>query len=202
MAFLAKCCPWLTFNVSESVRHLGGNGHSSQAVSLLELWSAFIVISENSVPKLTRNNRSGWCSCHISTWNWGPRRLTVISPNPEAFVFLLSSQLLGYGFGVYWGVDSILWFHFTFCINFESRAAKMDQTRLRNFGCSISHWELFPEWVFPLTGFSIFWLANSTSTDFTYIFGGSNGNNEGLGSFWVCFDWRYISGGVVSLNML
>ncbi|KAG5220733.1 OPT superfamily [Salix suchowensis] len=45
-----------------------------------------------------------------------------------------------------------------------------------------------------LTGFSIFCLANPTSTDFTRIFGGSNGN-EGLGLLSLCLDWQYISGG-------
>jgi hypothetical protein len=55
-------------------------------------------------------------------------------------------------------------------------------------------WELFPEWIFPLlTGFSIFCLANPKSADFTYIFGGSNGN-EGLGILSICFDWQYIAG--------
>ena len=60
---------------------------------------------------------------------------------------------------------------------------------------SIFVWELFPEWIFPLTtGFSIFCLANPNSSDFTRVFGGSNGN-EGLGLLSFCFDWQYISRG-------
>lgn len=61
----------------------------------------------------------------------------------------------------------------------------------------IFFWEMLPEWIFPLlTGFSIFCLANPRSTDFTRIFGGSNGN-EGLGLLSLCFDWQYISGGTI-----
>ena len=63
-------------------------------------------------------------------------------------------------------------------------------------------WELFPEWIFPLlTGFSIFCLANPNSINFTYVFGGTNGN-EGLGILSLCFDWQYISGGVIISNLL
>jgi hypothetical protein len=48
--------------------------------------------------------------------------------------------------------------------------------------------------MFPLlTGFSVFCLANPRSTNFTRVFGGSNGN-EGLGLLSICFDWQYISG--------
>lgn len=31
------------------------------------------------------------------------------------------------------------------------------------------------------------------SVNFTYVFGGSNGN-EGLGLLSICFDWQYIAG--------
>lgn len=56
-------------------------------------------------------------------------------------------------------------------------------------------WEIMPEWIMPLlTGVSIFCLANQHSKVFTYVFGGSSGN-EGLGLFSICFDWQYISGG-------
>lgn len=77
---------------------------------------------------------------------------------------------------------------------------------------AIFFWEILPEvrvhdspstfafslvqYIFPLlTGLSIFCLANQRNSDFTRIFGGSNGN-EGLGLFSLCFDWQYISGGV------
>ncbi len=62
-------------------------------------------------------------------------------------------------------------------------------------GFRIFIWEIFPEWMFPLlTGFSVFCLANQRSTDFTRVFGGSNGN-EGLGLLSIGFDWQYIAPG-------
>jgi hypothetical protein len=55
--------------------------------------------------------------------------------------------------------------------------------------------------MFPLlTGFSVFCLANPRSTDFTRVFGGSNGN-EGLGLLSICFDWQYIGGNVNPLTI-
>src|SRR6266581_7592369 len=68
-------------------------------------------------------------------------------------------------------------------------------------GFRIFIWEIFPEWMFPLlTGFSVFCLANPRSTDFTRVFGGSNGN-EGLGLLSICFDWQYIAGQVNPLTI-
>ncbi|KAJ7707539.1 OPT oligopeptide transporter protein-domain-containing protein [Mycena rosella] len=131
-----------------------------------------------------------------------------ITPNPAASIFLLfASQLTGYGIGglfrpvllypskmLYPGVLPLV-------SMFDAlyRDAVGAQKKLRLFWIAftvIFFWEILPEWMFPLlTGFSIFCLANPRSTDFTRIFGGSNGN-EGLGLLSICFDWQYISGGV------
>ncbi|KJA26235.1 hypothetical protein HYPSUDRAFT_307929 [Hypholoma sublateritium FD-334 SS-4] len=120
---------------------------------------------------------------------------------------LFSSQLLGYGIGgllrpvllypskmLYPGVLPLV---SMFDAMFEDATAAKKRLRLFWFAFfAIFVWELFPEWIFPLlTGFSIFCLADQRSTDFTRIFGGSNGN-EGLGILSLCFDWQYISGGV------
>ncbi|KAF4613761.1 hypothetical protein D9613_007594 [Agrocybe pediades] len=130
-----------------------------------------------------------------------------ITPNPGASIFLLfSSQLLGYGIGglfrhvllypskmLYPGVLPLV---SMFDALFKDASGAQKKLRLFwiAFGV-IFVWELFPEWIFPLlTGFSIFCLANQKSTDFTRVFGGSNGN-EGLGLLSICFDWQYISGG-------
>jgi OPT family small oligopeptide transporter len=130
-----------------------------------------------------------------------------INPNPGSSIFLLfSSQLLGYGLGgllrpillypskmLYPGILPLVSMLDAFFKD-GSNATK----KLRLFYIAflvIFIWELFPEWIFPLlTGFSIFCLANPNSINFTYVFGGTNGN-EGLGILSLCFDWQYISGG-------
>ncbi|KAG6865789.1 hypothetical protein C0991_011781 [Blastosporella zonata] len=129
-----------------------------------------------------------------------------ITPNPGASIFLLfSSQLLGYGIGglfrsvllypskmLYPGVLPLV---SMFDMLFKDAASAKKKIRVFwiVFGV-IFIWEIFPEWMFPLlTGFSIFCLADQRSTDFTRIFGGSNGN-EGLGFLSFCFDWQYIAG--------
>ncbi|KAI0268601.1 OPT oligopeptide transporter [Gloeopeniophorella convolvens] len=135
-----------------------------------------------------------------------------ITPNAAASIFLLfSSQLLGYGIGglmrpillypskmLYPGVLPLVSMFDAFYKEGDTRKSDSNKKRLRLFYVAffvIFVWELFPEWMFPLlTGFSVFCLANPRSTDFTRIFGGSNGN-EGLGLLSICFDWQYISGG-------
>ncbi|KAI0057185.1 OPT superfamily oligopeptide transporter [Artomyces pyxidatus] len=130
-----------------------------------------------------------------------------ITPNAGASIFLLfSSQLLGYGLGgvmrsmllyptkmLYPGVLPLISMFDAF---FKDSANNKKRLRLFYIAFfAIFFWEILPEWMFPLlTGFSIFCLANKNSVNFTYIFGGSNGN-EGLGLLSLCFDWQYISGG-------
>ncbi|KZV71079.1 OPT superfamily oligopeptide transporter [Peniophora sp. CONT] len=132
------------------------------------------------------------------------------TPNPAASIFLLfSSQLLGYGMGgllrnvllypskmLYPGILPLTSMLDAF---FAKEATQTNKKKLRLFYwafAAIFFWEILPEWMFPLiTGFSIFCLANQSSTNFTRVFGGSNGN-EGLGLLSICFDWQYISGGV------
>ncbi|KZP11804.1 OPT superfamily oligopeptide transporter [Athelia psychrophila] len=130
-----------------------------------------------------------------------------ITPNPGASIFLLfSSQLLGYGLGglmrtvllypskmLYPGVLPLV---SMFDALFKDGANATKKLRLFYiaFAC-IFVWEIIPEWIFPLlTGISVFCLANQKSANFTYIFGGSNGN-EGLGLLSIGLDWQYISGG-------
>ncbi|KAG9224893.1 hypothetical protein PTI98_009892 [Pleurotus ostreatus] len=130
-----------------------------------------------------------------------------VTPNPASSIFLLfASQLLGYGIGGLF--RSVLLYPskmlyptvIPLVSMFDAlyRDAQGATKKLRLFWIAfgvIFIWEIFPEWIFPLlTGFSIFCLANPTSTDFTRIFGGSNGN-EGLGLLSLCLDWQYISGG-------
>ncbi|KAI9442444.1 OPT oligopeptide transporter protein-domain-containing protein [Lactarius indigo] len=126
-----------------------------------------------------------------------------ITPNAPASIFLLfSSQLLGYGIAglmrpillypskmLYPGVLPLVSMFDAFYQEGTTRHSEGNKKRLKLFYIAffaIFIWEIFPEWMFPLlTGFS----------DFTRIFGGSNGN-EGLGLLSICFDWQYISGGV------
>ncbi|KAH9057304.1 OPT oligopeptide transporter protein-domain-containing protein [Lactarius vividus] len=136
-----------------------------------------------------------------------------ITPNGAASIFLLfSSQLLGYGIGglmrpvllypskmLYPGVLPLVSMFDAFYQEGSTRRSEGNKKRLKLFYVAffaIFVWEIFPEWMFPLlTGFSVFCLGNPRSTDFTRVFGGSNGN-EGLGLLSICFDWQYISGGV------
>lgn len=136
-----------------------------------------------------------------------------ITPNGAASIFLLfSSQLLGYGIGglmrpillypskmLYPGVLPLVSMFDAFYQEGTTRHSEGNKRRLKVFYFvffAIFLWEILPEWMFPLlTGFSVFCLANQRSTDFTRVFGGSNGN-EGLGLLSICFDWQYISGGV------
>ncbi|KAI9461199.1 OPT oligopeptide transporter protein-domain-containing protein [Lactarius psammicola] len=136
-----------------------------------------------------------------------------ITPNGAASIFLLfSSQLLGYGIGglmrpvllypskmLYPGVLPLVSMFDAFYQEGNTRKSEGNKKRLKLFYVAffaIFIWEIFPEWMFPLlTGFSVFCLANPRSTDFTRIFGGSNGN-EGLGLLSIGLDWQYISGGV------
>ncbi|KAH8985991.1 OPT oligopeptide transporter protein-domain-containing protein [Lactarius hatsudake] len=136
-----------------------------------------------------------------------------ITPNGAASIFLLfSSQLLGFGIGglmrpillypskmLYPGVLPLVSMFDAFYQEGNTRKSESNKKRLKLFYVAffaIFIWEIFPEWMFPLlTGFSVFCLANPRSTDFTRVFGGSNGN-EGLGLLSICFDWQYISGGV------
>ncbi|KAI0049000.1 OPT oligopeptide transporter [Auriscalpium vulgare] len=129
-----------------------------------------------------------------------------ISPNGASSIFLLfSSQLLGYGLGglmrnillyptkmLYPGVLPLVSMFDAF---FRDGANNKKKLKLFYWAFGfIFIWEIFPEWIFPLlTGFSVFCLANKNSVNFTYIFGGSNGN-EGLGLLSICFDWQYIAG--------
>ncbi|KAH9083789.1 OPT oligopeptide transporter protein-domain-containing protein [Lactarius deliciosus] len=119
-----------------------------------------------------------------------------ITPNGAASIFLLfSSQLLGFGIGglmrpILLYPSKMLYPGVLPLVSMFDAFYQEGNTR------KIFIWEIFPEWMFPLlTGFSIFCLANPRSTDFTRVFGGSNGN-EGLGLLSICFDWQYISGGV------
>ncbi|EIM81122.1 OPT oligopeptide transporter [Stereum hirsutum FP-91666 SS1] len=131
-----------------------------------------------------------------------------ITPNAGASIFLLfSSQLLGYGFGGL--MRSILLYPSKMLYPSTLPLVSMFDAFYRDGGASnkkklrlfyiafgvIFIWEMFPEWIFPLlTGFSIFCLADQQkSVNFTYVFGGSNGN-EGLGLLSICFDWQYIAG--------
>ncbi|KAL6251444.1 hypothetical protein RBB50_001653 [Rhinocladiella similis] len=123
---------------------------------------------------------------------------------------LLSSQLLGYGIAglmrrtlIY--PKKMLWpSNIPVNAMFETLHRRTSDTRksLRVFMyvfAGIFLWEIIPQWICPiLTGVSIFCLANQHSTTFTYLFGGTNGN-EGLGLFSLCFDWQYISGGTSPL---
>lgn len=123
---------------------------------------------------------------------------------------LLSSQFLGYGIAglmrttlIY--PKAMLWpSNIPVNAMFETLHRRTPETRksLRVFiyvFAGIFVWEIIPEWICPiLTGVSIFCLANQHSAIFTYIFGGTNGN-EGLGLFSLCFDWQYISGGTSPL---
>ncbi|KAI9442371.1 OPT oligopeptide transporter protein-domain-containing protein [Lactarius indigo] len=136
-----------------------------------------------------------------------------ITPNGAASVFLLfSSQLLGYGIGglmrpillypskmLYPGVFPVVSMLDAFYQEGSTRCPEGNKKRLKLFYVAFSAifiWEIFPEWMFPLlTGFSVFCLGNPRSTNFTRIFGGSNGN-EGLGLLSICFDWQYISAGM------
>ena len=132
---------------------------------------------------------------------YGRRLGTAVS-----IFLLLSSQFLGYGMA---GLmrrtlifPKVMLWPSNIPVNamLETLHRKAPETRksLRVFGyvfAAIFVWEIIPEWICPiLTGVSIFCIANKHSTTFTYIFGGSEGN-EGLGLFSLCFDWQYISGG-------
>lgn len=141
-----------------------------------------------------------------------------ITPNAAASIFLLfSSQLLGYGIGglmrsillypskmLYPVVLPLVSMLDAFHRKGSTRKSDENQKRLKVFYIAfvaIFIWEIFPEWMFPLlTGFSVFCLANPKSTDFTRVFGGSNGN-EGLGLLSICFDWQYIAGNVNPLTI-
>ncbi|KAI9442368.1 OPT oligopeptide transporter [Lactarius indigo] len=136
-----------------------------------------------------------------------------ITPNGASSIFLLfSSQLLGYGIGglmrpillypskmLYPGVLPMVSMLDAFYQEGSTRRSEGNKKRLKLFYVAFSVifiWEILPEWMFPLlTGFSVFCLGNPRSTDFTRIFGGSNGN-EGLGLLSICFDWQYISAGM------
>ncbi|KAH8992871.1 OPT oligopeptide transporter [Lactarius hatsudake] len=133
-----------------------------------------------------------------------------ITPNGASSIFLLfSSQLIGYGIGglmrpillypskmLYPVVLPLASMFDAFYQEGSTRQSEGNKQRLKLFYVAFSAifiWEIFPEWMFPLlTGFSVFCLGNPRSTDFTRIFGGSNGN-EGLGLLSICFDWQYIS---------
>ncbi|KZV70159.1 OPT superfamily oligopeptide transporter [Peniophora sp. CONT] len=127
--------------------------------------------------------------------------------NPATSIFLLfSSQLLGYGLaGLLRNVllypskmlyPTILPLTSMLDAFFAKGAEQTNKKKLRLFYwvfVAIFFWEILPEWMFPLlTGISVFCLANPSSTDFTRIFGGSNGN-EGLGLLSVTLDWQYVS---------
>ncbi|KAI9452352.1 OPT oligopeptide transporter protein-domain-containing protein [Lactarius psammicola] len=141
-----------------------------------------------------------------------------ITPNGVASVFLLfSSQLLGYGIGglmrpillypskmLYPVVLPLVSMLDALYREGGTRKSNDNKKRLKLFYIAffaVFIWEIFPEWMFPLlTGFSVFCLANPRSTDFTRVFGGSNGN-EGLGLLSICFDWQYIAGQVNPLTI-
>ncbi|KAH9176603.1 OPT oligopeptide transporter protein-domain-containing protein [Lactarius sanguifluus] len=136
-----------------------------------------------------------------------------ITSNGASSIFLLfSSQLLGYGIGglmrpillypskmLYPVVLPLTSVFDAFYQEGSTRQSEGNKQRLKLFYVAFSAifiWEIFPEWMFPLlTGFSVLCLGNPRSTDFTRIFGGSNGN-EGLGLLSICFDWQYISSGM------
>ncbi|KAK3332397.1 OPT superfamily oligopeptide transporter [Cercophora scortea] len=69
----------------------------------------------------------------------------------------------------------------------------MKRMRLFWYLClGVMIWEIVPQYIFPLTvGISVFCLANPNSAVFTYLFGGTNGN-EGMGLFSWSMDWQYI----------
>ncbi|KAF8271942.1 OPT oligopeptide transporter protein-domain-containing protein [Lactarius quietus] len=135
------------------------------------------------------------------------------TPNGTASIFLLfSSQLLGYGIGglmrpvllypskmLYPGILPLVSMFDAFFKEGSTMHSESNKKKLKLFYVAffaIFIWEIFPEWVFPmLTGFSVFCLANPRSTNFTLIFGGSNGN-EGMGLLSFSLDWQYISPGV------
>ncbi|KAF6809268.1 peptide transporter mtd1 [Colletotrichum musicola] len=121
-----------------------------------------------------------------------------------AILIVFSSQCLGYGFAgllrralVY--PSKMVWpsmLPMNALLETLHRDKKETKDRLKLFYwvfAAIAVWEVFPEYVMPiLTGVSVFCLAKRDSLVFTYIFGGSNGN-EGLGLLSLGLDWQFIT---------
>lgn len=125
-------------------------------------------------------------------------------PNAGSAIFMLfSSQCLGYGFLSMMRRSFVYPTKFTWPVILPQ--ASLFQTmhfdkvlshkRLRWFWVvcvGIMVWELVPQYMMPMTvGISIFCLAQQHSSTFTFLFGGTNGD-EGLGFLSWSMDWQYI----------
>ncbi|KAH9931204.1 OPT oligopeptide transporter [Amylocystis lapponica] len=124
--------------------------------------------------------------------------------NPGVAIFtLIGSQLIGYGYAgllqdvlvkptkCFWPANIYIANLFQ-ALHYDRQ---MTSKRVRLFWTAfiaLFVWEIVPEWIFPiLTGFSIFCLADNSSSVFRNVFGGAS-NNEGMGLLAWCFDWNLI----------
>ncbi|KAF9870610.1 hypothetical protein CkaCkLH20_11916 [Colletotrichum karsti] len=121
-----------------------------------------------------------------------------------AILIVFSSQCLGYGFAgllrralVY--PSKMVWpsiLPMNALLETLHRNKNETRDRLKLFYwvfAAIAVWEVLPEYIMPiLTGVSVFCLAKRDSLIFTFIFGGSNGN-EGLGLLSLGLDWQFIT---------
>jgi len=137
-------------------------------------------------------------------------------PNPASAIFMLfSSQCIGYGLlGVmrrtFVYPTKFIWpGALPLAAIFQSMHLHKELARKRMrvfwYVCvAVMIWELVPQYIFPWTiGISIFCLANQNSELFTYLFGGTSGN-EGMGFLSWCMDWQYVGTGnfVTPMNTL
>ncbi|KAI0918825.1 hypothetical protein AcW1_009464 [Taiwanofungus camphoratus] len=120
-----------------------------------------------------------------------------------AIFTLIGSQLIGYGYAglladalvrptkCFWPANIYIANLFQ-ALHWDKQ---MTSKRVRLFWTTFAIlfcWEIFPEWVFPvLSGFSVFCLADNSSSVFRNIFGGAS-NNEGMGLLALCLDWNLI----------
>ncbi|KAK3316743.1 OPT superfamily oligopeptide transporter [Apodospora peruviana] len=127
-------------------------------------------------------------------------------PNAASAIFMLfSSQCIGYGLlGImrkaFIYPTKFLWpTSLPLAALFQSMHLNKDlaKKRLRVFWYVC----LAVMYMFPMTiGISVFCLANQHSALFTYLFGGTNGN-EGMGFLSWSMDWQYIGTGEFVLPM-
>ncbi|KAL6307422.1 OPT oligopeptide transporter [Sparassis latifolia] len=125
--------------------------------------------------------------------------------NPGIAIFtLIGSQLIGYGYAgllqdalvrptkCFWPT-TIYTANLFQALHYDKQ---MTSKRVRLFWmvfAAMFLWEIVPQWIFPLlTGFSIFCLADNSSSVFRNVFGGAS-NNEGMGLLALCLDWNLIT---------
>ncbi len=157
---------------------------------------------------------SSAATCSLGTEQLAAQKLWYgEEPNAGSAIFMLfASQCLGYGFLSMMRKYFVYPTKFTWPVIlpqaslFQSmhRDKALAKKRLKWFWIVcvfIMAWELVPQFFMPWTiGISIFCLAQQNSSTFTYLFGGSNGN-EGLGFLSWSTDWLYIGTAPLILPM-